>query len=140
MDIADILSEHIVPPMCVDPSRDILYYYDLLAVLDDEFLEAKKRCYSTDVADLEVNLKSLLKPERVAYHVAKPFTLKDRDGSSFRDERLRNLIIDHSDTLLKLVFETTETGSIPPGCSRIKTIEYELPNRVLAARKFISYK
>lgn len=146
-----------VPSMMIDPFMvvvrvsqevsEMLYwnmrnYYSAFNFLsadtsDDPFSETKKKCLPENIDHLPMEERSLVRMTN-SYFICTPLTIEKRDGPSFADATMNNLIVDNNDILMQLLFGGSPNSSLPPGQQLMQVTEYRTGSKTLA-RKFESY-
>ena len=104
----------------------------------DPFIETKKKCLPDNPDNLPFDERWTIDSE-VVHYLVNPLTIEKRDGPSFADAQMNNLIVDKDDTLLQLVDSHTIWAPIFPGLRLMKTTEYTNGEWRVVARKFEQY-
>lgn len=105
-------------------------------IADDPFKETKKKCLPENIDHLPMKERLVVKEEN-SYFTCTPFTIEKRDGPSFSENTMPNLIIDNNNILMQLIFKNPNFP-LPPGQRLMQVIEYRVGLRPIA-RKFQAY-
>ncbi len=105
--------------------------------IDDPFKETKKKCLPENIDHFPMNERSNVIMEN-SYFVCTPLTLEKRDGPSFSDKTMHNLILDKNNILMQLLFAWNLNSSFPPWQELMQVIEYKVNSKTIA-RKFQTY-
>jgi hypothetical protein len=104
---------------------------------DDPFKETKKKCLPESIDHLPMEERLLVRMTN-SYFICTPLTIEKRDGPSFADATMNNLIVDNNEILMQLLFGGSPNSSLPPGQELMQVTEYRIGSKTLA-RKFESY-
>ncbi|NRH21134.1 hypothetical protein HOO68_03755 [Candidatus Gracilibacteria bacterium] len=104
---------------------------------EDPFEKTKKKCLPESIDHLTVEEKGEIK-KQTNYYSSIQFTIEKRDGASFSDKTMNNLIIDDKDTLIQLVYSLSPTSAVPPG-QRVMEVTIYTKGSKTVARKFERY-
>ena len=105
--------------------------------IDDPFFETKKKCLPINIDHLPMEERVLVKMEN-SYFICTPLTLEKRDGPSFADKTMNNLIVDADDNLMQLLYWWSIESTMPPSQKLMQVIEYRIGSKTVA-RTFESY-
>jgi len=124
---------------------DIMYgsmrdFYDAFSYQnnkEDPFYETKKKCLPSTIDHLPMNERSDIRMQ-TSYYSCAPLTIEKRDGPSFTNQTMNNLIIDDEWTLIQLLFWLSISDSVLPGQRLMQVTEYKKWSKTVA-RKFERY-
>ncbi len=104
---------------------------------EDPFKETKKKCLPENIDHLPMEERHEIRMQNT-YYFSTPLTIEKRDGPSFADKTMNNLIIDDDDKLIQLLFGWSPTSAVPPGQRLMQVTEYKKGWKIVA-RKFERY-
>ena len=124
---------------------DIMYgsmrdFYDAFSYQnnkEDPFYETKKKCLPSTIDHLPMNERSDIRMQ-TSYYSCAPLTIEKRDGPSFTNQTMNNLIIDDEWTLVQLLFGVNPSDPIPPWQQLMQVTVYKKWSKTVA-RKFERY-
>lgn len=117
--------------------RNLYDAFSLQNKEEDPFKETKKKCLPETIDHLPMDERLEIRMQNT-YYSSTPLTIEKRDGPSFADKTMNNLIIDTKGNLIQLLCGIDPSGSVPNWQRIMQVTEYKFGRRTLA-RKFERY-
>lgn len=104
---------------------------------NDPFKATKRKCPPETIDHLSMEERLEIRIQ-TTYFSSIPLTIEKRNGPSFANKTMNNLIIDDDNKLIQLLFGWSPTSVVPPGQRLMQVREYRKGWKTVA-RKFERY-